>query len=1148
MPRPSSRVLAAVACALAVALGILSVPAVAPAATLTAPVVDADASPQACPCSIWDGATPTEATTTTTSTPTQLGVRFTADVDGRVTGVRYYKGPGTAGGRTGSLWTDTGDLLARAEFTQGSASGWQTVTFAQPVDVTAGATYVASYLAPAGDHSLTEGGLTFAVDAHPLHAVSEGGVSAPGDGFPSSASTTNHWVDVDFVAGDDTPAVGATSPGAGATNVPVHAQVTAALNGPVRGGTAHLTLANPAGHAVDGFSAYDAATRSIDFAPTRRLAPGTTYVATVRGGTLPSGAAMPPATWSFTTAGKRACPCLLFDSSALPARTDSGRRSPTSLGVRFTPTTTGWVSGIRYYKSAGNTGTHTGSLWSADGRLLATAAFARESDSGWQEATFGQGIQLRAGRTYVASYFSPTGHHAVSEGFYAGGWDNTVLTAPAGGAGVYLRGSDGFPRTRSTSNYWVTPVFRPGRAPDTTPPAVVSRSPVDGERSVSPSVSPAVVFSEGVAAGSVRMAVTTGAGSPVAGTVGYDPARRTATFSPDVALARGSTYSVRVRARDRAGNAMSAVSWSFTTAMPAARPGVCPCSAWDDGDHPAVASVAGGGAAELGVRFTADVDGLVSGVRFFKGPGNTGAHVGSLWRGDGRLLASARFTNESSAGWQTVMFSSPVSVRAGTTYVASYSAPEGGYAVTRGGLSRRVSAPPLHVVADGGVRTSGSGFPSRSSSTNYWVDVVFSRAPDTTPPAVVSRSPVDGERSVSPSVSPAVVFSEGVAAGSVRMAVTTGAGSPVAGTVGYDPARRTATFSPDVALARGSTYSVRVRARDRAGNSMSAVSWSFTTAMPAARPGVCPCSAWDDGDHPAVASVAGGGAAELGVRFTSDVDGLVSGVRFFKGPGNTGVHVGSLWRGDGRLLASARFTNESSAGWQTVMFSSPVSVRAGRTYVASYSAPAGGYAVTRGGLSRRVSAPPLHVLADGGVRTRGSGFPSRSSSTNYWVDVVFSRAPRTRPVPSSSPTPTTTTPPPAKPPTAKPPSSTKPPTTKPPSSTTSPPTSTTKPPPTTSTPPPTTSTPPSGTTTRPPTTTTKPPPSTTPPPTSTATPPTTRTSSPAAGAPQTASGNGDVAAPSSPGNGTGSAAARVPVTSLLGTSTLSQGTSTTDTR
>ena len=85
--------------------------------------------------------------------------------------------------------------------------------------------------------------------------------------------------------------------------------------------------------------------------------------------------------------------------------------------------------------------------------------------------------------------------------------------------------------------------------------------------------------------------------------------------------------------------------------------------------------------------------------------------------------------------------------------------------------------------------------------------------------------------------------------------------------------------------------------------------------------------------------------AELGLTFTSSVSGYVTGVRFYKGPGNTGTHIGNLWSSTGTLLASATFTNESASGWQTVTFSSPVLIQANLNYVVSYHTTTGYYAL-----------------------------------------------------------------------------------------------------------------------------------------------------------------------------------------------------------
>ena len=35
------------------------------------------------------------------------------------------------------------------------------------------------------------------------------------------------------------------------------------------------------------------------------------------------------------------------------------------------------------------------------------------------------------------------------------------------------------------------------------------------------------------------------------------------------------------------------------------------------------------------MKFTADVNGSITGIRFYKGAGNTGTHIGNLWTASG---------------------------------------------------------------------------------------------------------------------------------------------------------------------------------------------------------------------------------------------------------------------------------------------------------------------------------------------------------------------------------------------------------------------------------------------------------------------------------------------------------------------------------
>jgi hypothetical protein len=158
-------------------------------------------------------------------------------------------------------------------------------------------------------------------------------------------------------------------------------------------------------------------------------------------------------------------------------------------------------------------------------------------------------------------------------------------------------------------------------------------------------------------------------------------------------------------------------------------------------------------------------------------------------------------------------------------------------------------------------------------------------------------------------------------------------------------------------------------------------------------------SIWQPTDLPSVASIADPNPYELGVKFTSDVDGFITGIRFYKGTANIGVHVGHLWASDGTLLASATFNTETDSGWQQVNFASAVHITANAVYVASYHTD-GNYAVDNDYFSiAGHDSPPLHALstaAAGGNGVYASGqsaFPTNSfRDSNYWVDVVFSDA------------------------------------------------------------------------------------------------------------------------------------------------------------
>ena len=962
----------------------------------------------------------------------ELGVKFTSSQNGFITGIRFYKSAANTGAHVGNLWTSSGTLLASAVFTGESASGWQQVNFSSPVAITANTIYVASYFAPNGHYSDTPAffraaGITSLPLTFLANSVSPNGVYAysSASAFPTSSfDATNYWVDVAFVS-SVTPAVATVSPANGATIVSTGTSVTATFNESMNASTINtitFQLASPAGEGsqiVPASVSYNNTTLTATFVPTAPLAYSTTYTATIVGGASgvqrPDGSPLPANyAWTFTTAPPPgSCPCTIWSPATTPGTADSGDGSALELGVKFTAGQTGFITGIRFYKSAANTGTHVGNLWTTGGTLLASAVFTGESASGWQQVIFSSPVAVTANTTYVASYFAPAGHYSFDAGFFATtGVDNPPLHALANSVspdGVYNYGStSAFPTSSfNATNYWVDVVFI-----TKVTPAVTTVSPANGATIVSTGTSVTATFNESMNASTISASTfqLSSASGKVAATVSYNSATLIATLVPTAPLAFSTTYTAAVAGQsdgvqDPNGNFLPAnYAWTFTTAPP---PGSCPCTIWSPTTTPGTADSGDGSALELGVKFASDKAGFITGIRFYKSTANTGTHVGNLWTTGGTLLASAVFTGESTSGWQQVIFSSPVTVTANTTYVASYYAPAGHYSFDARFFSTTgVDNPPLHAVANSvspdGVYNYGStsAFPTSSfNATNYWVDVVFVTS---VTPAVTTVSPANGATIVSTGTSVTATFNESMNASTINTSTfqLSSAGGTVAATVSYNSAALTATLVPTAPLAFSTTYTATVfggsnGVQDPNGNVLPAnYVWTFTTA-PA--PGSCPCTVWSPTTTPGSVDSGDGNAVELGVKFTADQSGFITGIRFYKSTANTGTHVGNLWTTGGTLLASAVFTGESASGWQQVIFSSPVAVTANTTYVASYYAPAGHYSFDAQFFGTTgVDNPPLHALADSvspdGVYNYGStsAFPTSSfNATNYWVDVVF---------------------------------------------------------------------------------------------------------------------------------------------------------------
>jgi hypothetical protein len=870
------------------------------------------------------------------------------------------------------------------------------------------------------------------------------------------------------------------------------------------------------------------------------------------------------------------CPCTLWSTSQTPSTPDAGDTTGIEVGVKFQSTTYGQITGLRFYKSTLNTGTHIGSLWSASGTLLAQATFTSETASGWQSVSFSQPVTVLPNTTYVAAYLAPKGHESGDDRYFypapspfqTGGsnYNAPPLSAVSNSSsanGLYSYSSTStFPaNTFAAANYWVDPVFVPIAAPGQvtnvtgtpgfdsvslswsapssggapsqytitpyinstaqTPVTVTGTPPVTsttitglqqgtpytftvqasnptGNGTVS-GASSAITPSGPMAPGTPTSvsaipashgaqvswtappnngsAITSYTITPWLGSTPQTPTQTlngSATSATVSGLNNGSAYTFTVSATNSLGTGSASAPSSSVT----------PEDTIHDFGTPATIDSGDSGAGTLGVKFSADTSGTITGIRFYKASTNTGAHIGSLWSATGTLLASATFTSESASGWQTVLFSSPVTITPGTTYVASYFAPSGHYSFTPAALYSQLDNPPLHALASG---TSGNGvynygsanaFPTSTyNASDYWVDVLFNpsvpgqvtgvtatagrlaatvswtapsgggatsyivtpyigstaQTPTTvtgTPPATtvtltglqqgtaytftVQAANAQGKGAASaasnsvtplaptaPSAPTGVSATPASAQAQVSWSAPAANGSPISGytitpyvgTTAQTPTAvsdGSATSATVKGLTNGTSYTFTVAATNSLGTGAPSSATSATT----------PADTVFDFATPATVDSADPSSIELGVKFTADTTGTITGVRFYKASTNTGTHIGSLWTAGGTLLASATFTNETASGWQTVLFSSPVTITPGTTYVAGYLAPNGHYSFTQNGLSSAVDNPPLHAVSDN-VSADGlyaysatSTMPTSSyQSGNYYVDVLFAPAP-----------------------------------------------------------------------------------------------------------------------------------------------------------
>lgn len=628
------------------------------------------------------------------------------------------------------------------------------------------------------------------------------------------------------------------------------------------------------------------------------------------------------------------CPCSLWNGQVGPsaAEADAKDPSPTEVGMKFTTSAFGQITGMRFYKASNNTGTHVGSLWSSSGQRLAQATFGSETASGWQTVSFSPAVEVVPGETYTVSYFAPNGHYsATSDYFYRspapgpnGGAitqsgplkavQNTGITRSTTSNGVYAYGGTStFPTSSyAAANYWVDPIFSPlpapgavtgvtavaggitsanvswtapstggpvktyritpylggvaqtprtvtGNPPETTAsitgltqnstytfrveainptgagPASAASNPVTPSVPVAPSRPLAVSarsagtqaqVSWSPSASNGDSAITGYTVTPYVGATPQTPvqASANATSATVTGLTNGVAYTFRVTSTNGVGTSPQSDPSNVTTPQATIFDFTAPATA-DSGDTASV---------NVGVKFKADYSGTITGLRFYKAAANTGVHVGTLWDAAGNPKAQVTFTNESASGWQSADFAVPVSVTAGTTYVASYFAPSGHYSATSGGLFGGADNGLLHALAASssanGVYAYGttSTFPVNTyNGANYWVDVRYS-------------VPVPGQ------VTGVTAASGGFTSANVRWTAPS-AGGPVTGyritpyIGGSAQTPKTinsgsATSAAVTGLTTGTTYTFRVQALNDSGPGTASAASNAVTPVGAVAP------------------------------------------------------------------------------------------------------------------------------------------------------------------------------------------------------------------------------------------------------------------------------------------------------------------------
>ncbi|MEO5925045.1 MAG: N,N-dimethylformamidase beta subunit family domain-containing protein [Bryobacteraceae bacterium] len=714
----------------------------------------------------------------------------------------------------------------------------------------------------------------------------------------------------------------------------------------------------------------------------------------------------------------RTCPCTIFSTSSVPKTLSDPDSVPVEVGMKFTSSQAGTITGIRFYKGSQNTGTHTGSLWTAAGTRLATATFSGETASGWQQVNLTPPVAITASTVYVVSYFTPGGHYSADEPGLTSGVDSPPLRALAdgesGGNGLYSYGASSFPNnTYKSGNYWVDVVFVPANS-DTTPPTISSVSAAPNSTGAvitwTTNENSSSMVSYGTSAGSLTSSVS-------------DPAMVTNHSITLTSLTPG-TYYYRVTSADAASNsaaspvAPATLSFTVVDNIPpvissvAAAPGSTSALISWNTNEPATTVVNWGTSAalldqtssssSLTVPHSVSLSGLTVGTNYYYRVTSADAS-GNTTTTPIAANDPASFTTTVPAppviSAITAAASNTTASISWTTDKASNSKVDYGTSPSALDLSATVATMvTAHTVPLSGL-SAGVTYYFRVTSVEGTGLSVTSPNPPTAPASFTTSA------AVGPTIT-ALVAAPGLD-GAARITWTTNVASNSVVQYGTSAATLNLTASNaslvtahvvDLSgLAYGTTYYYRVTSVASAGGSttspgLAAAAATFSENLlslfaPTAVPGLV-----SDSDTAAVV---------LGMKFKSDVPGYIKAIRFYKGAANTGSHTAKIYSPAGTALSSVTFAGETASGWQQQNLTTPLAITANTTYVVSYRAPVGRYSSDNNFFTNGVDRGTLHAPSSSasggnGVYKYGAAtvFPNLTfQDSNYWVDIVFSTTP-----------------------------------------------------------------------------------------------------------------------------------------------------------